>query len=103
MSTAPRHAATQTKELRNDLVREGVVMAKKPKTNGRVRKSKPRSKKNNDYWRRKTFEEIAAEQGVDPTKTLENLLGKGADWWASDEEFEEFLAILRKAKTQGRN
>jgi hypothetical protein len=78
-------------------------MAKKAKTNSRTRKSKGRSKKLNDFWRRSTFEEIAAAQGVDPTKALVNLRGKGADLWASDEEFDEFLAILRKAKTQGRN
>ena len=39
---------------------------------------------------RRSIEALAAEQGVKPTK-LEDILGKGADLWASDQEFECFV------------
>jgi uncharacterized protein (DUF2384 family) len=42
------------------------------------------------FSERKSFEELAAEQGVRPTK-LEDILGKGADLWRSDQEFEQFV------------
>jgi hypothetical protein len=44
---------------------------------------------------RKTLDELIAEQGVAETATFENLLGKGAELWDSDEEFEQFMDHLR--------
>jgi uncharacterized protein (DUF2384 family) len=56
-----------------------------------------------DFWKPRTLEQIIAEQnGGRPTR-LEDILGKGADLWDSDEEFEEFLAILKTAKASTRN
>jgi len=39
---------------------------------------------------RKSIEQLAAEQGVKPTR-LEDILGKGADLWKSDQELERFV------------
>ncbi|MFZ0960283.1 MAG: hypothetical protein WAO35_05210 [Terriglobia bacterium] len=38
----------------------------------------------------RSIEALAAEQGVKPTK-LEDILGKGANLWESDQEFERFV------------
>jgi hypothetical protein len=43
------------------------------------------------FSKRKSIEELAAEQGVSLEGQLERVLGAGADLWASDEEFEEFV------------
>ena len=42
------------------------------------------------FSERKSIEELAAEQGIRPTR-LEDILGKGADLWKSDREFEQFV------------
>jgi uncharacterized protein (DUF2384 family) len=69
-----------------------------------VERQSPRNRiDHEDFWKRPTLEEIIAEQnGGRPTR-VEDILGKGADLWDSDEEFEEFLAILKAAKASGRN
>jgi len=43
------------------------------------------------FSERKSIQELAAEQGVRLEGQLERILGAGADLWASDEEFEEFV------------
>jgi hypothetical protein len=48
-----------------------------------------------NFWREKSIEELAREQQVKPIKDITDVLGKGKDLWASDEEFEEFLAGIR--------
>jgi hypothetical protein len=54
-----------------------------------------------DFWRPKTLEELAAEQGVGPVERAEDLLGQGDDLWADDAEFEQFLAWLRESRQAG--
>lgn len=44
---------------------------------------------------------LIREQGVAETATYENLLGSGKDLWESDEEFEEWMELLRKLKREG--
>ena len=38
-----------------------------------------------------------AELAAKSTATWDNMLGVGEDWW-TDEEFEEFLAFLRRSR-----
>lgn len=45
--------------------------------------------------------ELVEEQGVAETAIFEKRLGAGKDLWATDEEFDEFLQILRDMR-QGR-
>ncbi len=47
-----------------------------------------------DFWQEKTLEQLAAEQGVEPIRRLEDVLGKGSDLWNSDEDFDAFLAAI---------
>ena len=44
-----------------------------------------------DFWREKSIEELAREQGVKPVARLEDVLGRHADLWESDEDFEQFV------------
>jgi hypothetical protein len=53
------------------------------------------------FSERKSIEQLAAEQGVRPTK-LEDILGKGADLWESDQEFEKFVADIYARRREDR-
>jgi hypothetical protein len=77
----------------------------KNKPNKKPSRRKPRRKPSQPEGvrKRRTVEEITADQnGRRPTR-LEDILGKGGDLWDSDEEFEEFLDILKEAKASRRN
>ncbi len=50
---------------------------------------------------RKSIKELAAEQGVKPTR-LEDILGKGADLWESDREFERFVEDIYARRREDR-
>jgi uncharacterized protein (DUF2384 family) len=50
---------------------------------------------------RKSIEELAAEQGTKPTR-LEDILGKGADLWESDQEFEQFVEDIYVRRREDR-
>jgi uncharacterized protein (DUF2384 family) len=54
------------------------------------------------FWRRKTIEELAAEQGVPLIADFDALFGEGKDLWSSDEEFEAWLKDLQEARREGR-
>ena len=53
------------------------------------------------FSERKSIETLAAEQGVKPTK-LEDILGKGADLWESDHEFERFVEGIYARRREDR-
>ena len=53
------------------------------------------------FTERRSIEELAAEQGVKPTK-LEDILGKGADLWESDQEFEGFVEGIYARRREDR-
>jgi hypothetical protein len=55
-----------------------------------------------DFWRRKTIEQLAAEQGVSIPQNIDHLLGAGADLWADDAEFDAFLDSLRESRRTAR-
>ena len=50
---------------------------------------------------RKSIEQLAAMQGIRPTR-LEDILGKGADLWKSEEEFEKFVEDIYARRRQDR-
>ncbi len=50
---------------------------------------------------RKSVEELAAEQGVKPTR-LDDILGKGADLWDSDLELERFVEDIYARRKEDR-
>ena len=50
---------------------------------------------------RKSIEELAAEQGVKPTR-LQDIWGKGADLWDTDAELERFVADIYARRNEDR-
>jgi hypothetical protein len=54
-----------------------------------------------DFWKSKTLEELAAEQGIRPVENLDEVLGQGTDLWRDDAELEAFLAALRERRQTG--
>ena len=51
--------------------------------------------------RRKSIEELAAEQGVRPTR-LDDIVGRGADLWESDLELERFVEDIYARRKEDR-
>ena len=47
-----------------------------------------------DFWREKSLEELAREQGLELPHDLEKMVGSGKVLWSSDEQLEEFLALI---------
>jgi len=50
---------------------------------------------------RKSIAELATEQGVRLEGQLGRIMGAGADLWASDEEFEEFVQGISERRREG--
>ena len=50
---------------------------------------------------RKSIQELAAKQGIKPTQ-LDDILGKGADLWASDLELERFVEDIYARRKEDR-
>ena len=78
-------------------------MSSKPSRVSRpLRPVKPRQPaSHSDFWKTKSLEELAAEQGVPPIERLEDVLGQGAGLWSDDAELESFLAALRERRRKG--
>jgi hypothetical protein len=78
-------------------------MKREAKKNGTSRKRKAKQQPKKDgFWREKTIEELAAEQGVTLPQRWEDLYGAGEHLWKSDEEFEEFLEFIQQQRTAGK-
>ncbi|MBI3272940.1 MAG: hypothetical protein HYZ53_28385 [Planctomycetes bacterium] len=54
-----------------------------------------------EFWRERTVEELAAEQGATLPQSVDALLGSGANLWESDEDFHAFLACLGRSPAPG--
>ncbi len=81
---------------------KGAASAKKRTSAGAVKKS-PLALKERPMTRgqRKSIEELAAEQGIKPTR-LDDILGKGADLWDSDLELERFVEDIYARRKEDR-
>jgi hypothetical protein len=55
------------------------------------------------FSERKSIEELAADQGVRLEGQFERILGAGADLWASDQEFEEFVRGIYDRRRESRD
>lgn len=51
-----------------------------------------------DFWQEKSIDQLAEEQGVRPVERLEDILGRGADLWDDDEDFEAFLRNVERGR-----
>ncbi len=47
------------------------------------------------FWRERTLDEIAAQQGVSVPQPLDEMVGAAANLWDDDEDFNRFLRGLR--------
>lgn len=47
------------------------------------------------FWRERTLDEIAAQQGVSVPQPLDEMVGAAANLWEDDEDFNRFLQGLR--------
>lgn len=47
------------------------------------------------FWRHKSSDELAAEQGVQPIENFDQFLDEIGDFWSEEESVEEFDAWLR--------
>lgn len=52
-----------------------------------------------EFWQDKTLEQLATEQSVSPIRQLEDVLGKGAELWETDEAFNGFLLSIESHGT----
>ena len=52
--------------------------------------------------KQKALEELAAEQGIKPFTDDDERFGQGADFWASDADFDQGLEWLRQIRREGR-
>ncbi len=81
-------------------------MSQTNRRNKRTPKKRTKKKmpeRNGDFWQHKTAEEIVAEQVKQGKKTdVDELIGRGKGLWASDEEFERFVADIYERRRQGR-
>jgi hypothetical protein len=55
------------------------------------------------FSQRKSIEQLAVQQGVQLEGQLERILGAGADLWATDAEFEEFVEGIYQRRREGLN
>ena len=46
------------------------------------------------FWQERTIEELAAEQKVEPVKSLDELAGD----WPEEDSIDDFLAFVRKVR-----
>jgi hypothetical protein len=53
------------------------------------------------FAERKSIEDLAAEQGLKPTR-VEDILGKGPDLWESDQELEQFVEDIYVRRREDR-
>ena len=47
-----------------------------------------------DFWKGKTVDELAREQGVKPIKSLDELAGD----WPEEDSIDDFLAFIREVR-----
>jgi len=53
------------------------------------------------FWEEKSLNRLVAEQGVRPIGHLEDVLGKGAELWETDDEFKAFLVAIGHGDGEG--
>ncbi|MCY4076287.1 MAG: hypothetical protein OXH04_12760 [Acidobacteria bacterium] len=51
------------------------------------------------FWRGRTVDEIAAQQGVSVPQPLDDMIGAAANLWNDDEDFNRFLQGIRDRRT----
>ena len=47
------------------------------------------------FWRKRTVDELAAEQGIAVPQSLDEMIGAAADLWDDDEDFDRFVQRIQ--------
>ncbi len=47
------------------------------------------------FWREPTLDQLALEQNVKPIERFEEVFGRAANLWESEDDFESFLAATK--------
>ena len=53
-----------------------------------------------NFWKPKTIQELAQQQGIEGPESLEKITGAAADLWESDEDFENFLQSIDRHRRE---
>ena len=81
MTRAPTRRQTKTSETANVETRGG--------------ENDESSEPSGDFWRERTLDEIAVQQGVSVPQPLDEMIGAAANLWDDDEDFNRFLQGFR--------
>ena len=53
-----------------------------------------------NFWKPKSIDQLTVEQGIKAPQSLDKLAGAVADFWASDEDFEQFLSSIDRHRRE---
>lgn len=56
-----------------------------------------------DFWRERTLDELAAQQGITVPQPLDELFGAATELWDDDEDFDHFLRGIHDRRTDQGN
>jgi len=76
----------------------GDVQRRKRKPKKRLKRVRDVIPDSQDFWRTKSADELAEEQGIKPVKDIEEIVGKGKNLWKSDEDLDRFLEDVRRRR-----
>jgi len=54
----------------------------------------------NSFWTPATAEQIAKQQGIVSPQSLDQLIGAAPELWATDDEFDQFLASVDRNRRE---
>ena len=52
------------------------------------------------FWRKRTVDELAAEQGIAVPQSLDEMIGAAADLWDDDEDFDRFVQGIQDRRPE---
>ena len=53
-----------------------------------------------EFWRQKSVDELAEEQGVGPINNLNRLFGCGKDLWETEKEWNDYMEVIRAGRKE---
>ena len=54
-----------------------------------------------NFWRKRTVDELAAEQGIAVPQQLDEMIGAAAELWHDDRDFDRFVQAIHDARLEG--
>jgi len=54
-----------------------------------------------EFWRKRTIEQLMAQQSISAPQRWEDVVGQGAALWDDDRQFDEFLRGIRDRRHEG--